>query len=490
MNFETVIGLEVHAQLATRSKLFCPCPTDSFGRTANRFICPVCTGQPGVLPVLNRQAVLLAVRAALSLNARIHPVSVFARKNYFYPDLPKSYQISQYEHPLSEHGTMEVKSDGKIKRIRIRRIHLEEDAGKLLHAVGSRKLDYSLVDFNRSGIPLIEIVSEPDISNPEEAFQYLNALKAVLRSIGVSRCDMEKGEMRCDANISLRPENSPENTLGVKTEIKNLNSFKAVKESLAYETERQAEILNSNGRLAQETRLWDAQRGVTQPMRSKEEAHDYRYFPDPDLAPLTISDDEVEEIRKNLGELPAARSGRFQSQYQLSAYDAQVLVSEKSLADYFEEALSSANGRSLSPKPAANWILNELMGKLNEAKLSIGESPVSPRDLADFLAKIQEGTLPSAAAKALFEKAFREGKSLSELLAEPGTLQSSDPAALSEWVEASIRENPKAVEDFLTGKEAALGALVGAVMKKAGGKAGPKTVQQMLRSKLQKKDIP
>ena len=484
MNYETVIGLEVHVHLKTKSKLFCGCSTE-FGSVPNSNICPVCTGQPGTLPVLNKKAVEFAVLTGLATNCKIAKHSIFARKNYFYPDLPKNYQISQYELPLCEKGFLEIDTDGQTKKIGITRIHLEEDAGKLLHAIGAQELDYSLVDYNRTGIPLLEIVSEPDISSPDEAYQYLTELKAVLRYIGISDCDMEKGSLRCDANISLR--SVGEKKLGTKVELKNMNSFKAIRDAMNYEIERQKEALNSNEKIVQDTRLWDEKSGATVSMRSKEQAHDYRYFPEPDLAPVEIDEKFLDEIRKNLVELPASRKKRFIEKFGLSDYDAGVLTSEKSIADYFEDCLSLLTTHySLLTvaKPLSNWITTELLGKLNAENKDIISSPVSSSNLAEMLKLISDGTISGKIAKTVFEQMYKTGKSASEIVKEQGLVQISDEKEIEKLVNETIAENQKAVAEFKAGKQQAIGALVGSVMKKSRGKANPKLVNEILIKKL------
>jgi len=477
MNYDTVIGLEVHVHLKTKSKLFCGCSTE-FGSDPNSNICPVCTGQPGVLPVLNRKAVEFTVLTGMGFGCEIPPKSVFARKNYFYPDLPKNYQVSQYELPLCGRGHIDITTDGKTKRIGVTRIHLEEDAGKLLHAIGSQKLDYSLVDFNRTGIPLMEIVSEPDISSPEEAYQYLTELKSIVRYLGASDCDMEKGSLRCDANISIRP--AGDKKLGAKVELKNMNSFKAVKDALNYEIRRQTEAAESGERIAQETRLWDEPAGVTVSMRSKELAHDYRYFPEPDLVPVELDEKYLDEIRKKLCELPAGRKKRFIEQFGLGEYDADVLVSEKQLADYFEDVLKFIN----EPKIASNWIANNLLGRLNSEGKDITETPVSAKMLSELIRFITDGTISGKIAKTIFEQMYKTGKPADEIIKEQGLVQISDDKQIEKFIDEAISENVKAVSEYKNGKLQALGALVGAVMKKTKGKANPKMVNEILKKKL------
>jgi aspartyl-tRNA(Asn)/glutamyl-tRNA(Gln) amidotransferase subunit B len=481
---EPVIGLEIHVQLNTKTKLFCSCATGAADAKPNTSICPVCTGQPGTLPVLNAAAVDLGIKAGIALNCRINPRSVFARKNYFYPDLPKGYQISQYELPLAEHGAVEILSgapgeEPKRKNIGITRVHMEEDAGKLLHSIGSTELDYSLVDFNRCGMPLVEIVSEPDMRSPEDAYAYLTSLKAIMQWTGVSSCDMEKGELRVDVNLSLRPRGREK--FGTKVEIKNLNSFKAVKDSLTYEIGRQAAAINSGEIIVQETRLWNDAEGKTAPMRSKEAAHDYRYFPDPDLVPLAPPADHIEHIRTAMPELPAKRRDRMASQYSLSDYDAGVLVTEKPLADYFEAAMKA---EKISAKPLVNWLTTELLGRLNADKKDIEHSPLAATKLAELVSLIESGKISGKMGKDVFDEAYKTGKAPNDIVAASGMSQVSDEAQIADWGREAIAANPKAVEDFKKGNERAIGALVGAVMKKSKGKANPAVLNEVLRKLL------
>ena len=478
--YEIVIGLEVHCQLKTATKLFCSCGTDSFGAVANTRVCPVCTAHPGVLPVLNGRAVELAFRAALAVGCRLRESSIFARKNYFYPDLPKAYQISQYEQPFAEAGFLEI-AGPPVKRVGIHRIHMEEDAGKLLHAIGAEELDYSLADFNRAGVPLVEIVSEPDLRASEEAYQYLTALKAVLQYVDASNCDMEKGEMRCDANVSVRPYGQKE--FGTRTEIKNLNSFRNVKDAIEHEAARQWSVLQDGGKIVQETRLWDAERGETRPMRSKEEAHDYRYFPEPDLAPLRVDAKTVDVWRHGLPELPQAKRRRLVDSYRLSESQAAVISAERSLADYYEKAVDAAGG-SAQGEPVANFFANEFLGKLNASGKALEDSPVGPERLGALVQLIAKGTLSNKLAKDVFGKMWETGKSAEELTASLGMAQVSDEKQIAEWVAAAMQENPKAVEDMKAGKERAIGAIVGSVMKKSKGKANPDLVNRLIRERL------
>ncbi|MFA5160738.1 MAG: Asp-tRNA(Asn)/Glu-tRNA(Gln) amidotransferase subunit GatB [Elusimicrobiales bacterium] len=473
--FETVIGLEIHVQLNTESKLFCSCLSGAADAKPNTSICPVCTAQPGTLPVLNRKAVELAIKAALALNCKINERCVFARKNYFYPDLPKGYQISQYELPLASGGGISIGE----KTIGITRLHMEEDAGKLLHAIGSAELDYSLVDFNRCGAPLAEIVSEPDMRSPDEAYAYLTALKAALQWAGISNCDMEKGELRADVNVSVRPRGQEK--FGVKAEIKNLNSFKAVKDSLAHETDRQIALIKSGGKVTQETRLWDDREGKTFPMRSKEEAHDYRYFPDPDLVPLSPSRELVEGLKASLPELPDARRKRIAREYSVSDYDAGVLTLEKPLADYFETAMKA---EKIPAKPLVNWLTNDLLGRLNADKRAVSDSPVAPQRLAELVALVESGKISGKMGKEVFEKAYSSGQSPREIVEAAGLSQVSDASLLEAWAKEAIAANGKAAADFRAGNEKAAGALVGFVMKKSGGKANPAALNAMIRKLL------
>jgi len=479
--FEAAVGLEVHVQLATRTKLFCPCPAGALGLPPNSAVCPVCTGQPGALPVLNRRAVELAFSAGLALGGSLRPRSVFARKNYFYPDLPKGYQISQFEEPFCDGGAVTIDVEGGSRTIRLHRIHLEEDAGKLVHDIGSETLPHSLVDLNRSGAPLVEIVSEPDLREPREAYAYLAELKAVLQYLGVSNCDMERGEMRCDANSSLRPAGSGK--LGVKTEIKNLNSFKAVREALEAELDRQAGLLGSGGRVALETRLWDDRTQETRPMRSKEEAHDYRYFPEPDLVPLAAEPGWLDRLRKGLPELPRARRRRFVETLGLSPYDAGVLTSSRSLADYFESVVARGGGR-VKPKTAANWVTGEFLGRLNAEGLGPDQARLGPDKLAELAQLVENGTLSVKLGREVFQQAWEGAESPKDLVGRLGLAQVTDAGELRRWAEEALRENPKAAQDFRGGNERALGALVGAVMKKSKGAASPGKVNEVLKELL------
>ncbi|HXG31582.1 MAG TPA: Asp-tRNA(Asn)/Glu-tRNA(Gln) amidotransferase subunit GatB [Thermodesulfobacteriota bacterium] len=474
MEYEAVIGLEVHAQLLTDSKIFCSCST-RFGAEPNTQVCPICLGMPGVLPVLNKKALEFAIRAALATNCRVSPRSRFARKNYFYPDLPKGYQISQYEEPLSTGGWLEIESNGLKKRVRIRRIHLEEDAGKLIHEDSE---DWSYVDLNRAGVPLIEIVSEPDISSPEEAVSYLKKLRSILVYIGVCDGNMEEGSLRCDANVSIRPKGSGE--LGTKTEIKNVNSFKFIQKALEYEIRRQISLLESGDRVVQETRLFDSNRGVTFSMRSKEEAHDYRYFPDPDLLPVTVDSRLIEEIRGSLPELPDARFKRFVEEYGIPAYDAEILTSSKEIADYFEGCLKHYD----RPKAVSNWIMTEVLRELKGEGEGIREFRVTPERLAELLKLIDDGTISGKMAKDVFGEMVLTGKAAGEIVSEKGVKQISDHLEIERIVSLVIEKNPNELSRYRAGQEKLLGFFVGEVMKATQGKANPKLVNEILKKKL------
>ncbi|GAV23908.1 Asp-tRNA(Asn)/Glu-tRNA(Gln) amidotransferase subunit GatB [Carboxydothermus pertinax] len=478
-DYEAVIGLEVHVELKTNTKIFCNCSTE-FGGEPNSHVCPVCLGLPGVLPVLNKKVVDYAIKAALALNCEVAEYCKFDRKNYYYPDLPKNYQISQYDLPLAKNGYLEIEVDGQVKRIGITRIHMEEDAGKLVHQGNLAVTPYSLVDYNRTGVPLIEIVSEPDIRTPEEARLYLEKLKAIIQYTGISDCRMEEGSLRCDANVSVRPKGQKE--FGTKTEIKNMNSFKALQKALEYEISRQIEVLEEGGRIIQETRMWDEGRQVTLSMRSKEEAHDYRYFPEPDLAPVVIDREWLEEIRATLPELPDARKKRFVEQYGLTPYDAHVLTLTRELADYYEEA---AKGYS-NPKAVANWVINELLRLLNAAGKEITECPIKPGQITRMLELLDKGTISGKIAKTVFEEMFSSGKDPEVIVKEKGLVQITDLGELETVVAKVIASNPKAVEDYKNGKEKAIGFLVGQIMKETRGRANPDAVNQLLRDKLAK----
>ena len=475
MEFEPVIGLEVHAQLKTKTKIFCACST-SFGAPPNTHTCPVCLGMPGVLPVLNKKVVDYTLHMALATNCKIATESRFARKNYFYPDLPKGYQISQYELPIAENGFIDIEINGGRQRIGITRIHMEEDAGKLGHDP-DRPL--SLVDFNRTGVPLIEIVSEPDIRSPEEAGAYLRQLRSIVRYLGICDGNLEEGSFRCDANVSIRPRG--EQKLGTRTELKNLNSFKHVEKALLYEISRQQETLLDGGQIIQETRLWDPDKSRTLSMRGKEEAHDYRYFPDPDLLPLVIDEEWIRQIQSSLPELPDAKKKRFMQEFKLPSYDAGLLTSDRDLADYFESCVSVFQ----QPKQVSNWVMGSLLGLLHAQNKAIAESPVSPENLARLLALIEEGVISGKIAKTVFDDMARTGKPAQQIVEKKGLVQITDTAAIADVVARIISDNPKEVEAYQNGKTKLLGFFVGQVMQETKGKANPKLVNEILRKKLE-----
>ena len=478
MKYEIVIGLEVHAQLNTKTKIFCGCSTQ-FGAQPNSQTCPICTGMPGVLPVLNREVVTKAIMAAIATGCDVAEVSRWARKNYFYPDLPKGYQISQFELPLAVNGEINIMSNGDSKTIRIHRIHMEEDAGKLIHGENLGDPSQSYVDLNRTGVPLIEIVSEPDIRSPEEAKAYLVKIKSILQYLEVSDCNMEEGSMRADANISLRPKGQKE--LGTKSEIKNMNSFRFLQKALEYEIERQAEILSEGGRVIQETRLWDEKRGVTESMRSKEEAHDYRYFPDPDLVPLRVTADWIAEVKKNLPELPDPKRERFVSEFQIPPYDAEVLTENKRVADYFEETVK----QGAEPKAASNWIMTDILRVLKDRNLAIGDCPVTSSMLASMLKLIKDGTISGKIAKTVFEEMEKSGKAPDEIVKEKGLVQITDTSEIEKFVEEVIESSPENVAAYKEGKTKIIGWFVGQVMKSSKGKANPALVNKLLKEKLE-----
>jgi aspartyl-tRNA(Asn)/glutamyl-tRNA(Gln) amidotransferase subunit B len=471
--YEAVIGLEVHSQLLTRSKLFCGCST-AFGAPPNENVCPVCMGMPGVLPVLNGNAVELAVRAGLAAHCQIARSSIFDRKSYFYPDLPKGYQISQYETPICKGGYVEIAGrDGSIKKIRLVRIHLEEDAGKNVHEAAG-----SLVDFNRSGVPLVEIVSEPDIRSAEEAGAYLRALHAILRYTDVSDARMEEGSMRCDVNVSVRPRGADK--LGVKTEIKNLNSFRFVEKAIEFEVNRQIEILEAGGKIAQETHLWDPVREQTRPMRSKEYANDYRYFPEPDLPPLRVPPDLIEKVRTEMPELPADRRARYISEIGLTAYEADVLIAEREVADYFEATLPGLSNR----KAAANWVMTEVLRAIRESGKAIAQAVPAASETGALLKMVEAQKISLNAAKTAFAAMCKSGKSADATIGELGLAQVSDEAAIAAAVDKIIAEQAAKVADYRGGRDKLFGFFVGAVMKAMGGKANPKVVNEILKQKL------
>jgi aspartyl-tRNA(Asn)/glutamyl-tRNA(Gln) amidotransferase subunit B len=475
--YEPVIGLEVHVQLGTRTKIFCGCPT-SFGAEPNTNVCPVCLGLPGALPVLSREAVELAMKASMALNCTVAPVSRFARKNYFYPDLPKGYQISMYDEPLALRGWVDIPVDGGVKRIGVTRVHMEDDAGKSQHD-GFRDSDrYTYVDLNRCGTPLIEIVSEPDMRSSDEAVAYLTDLKQTLQFVEVSTCDMEKGHLRCDANVSVRLKGAEK--FGTRAEVKNLNSFRFLKQAVEYEIARQVAVLEGGGRIHQETRLFNTDTGETVGMRSKEDAHDYRYFPEPDLVPLRIGEKWRDEVRASMPELPAAKRARFIEAYGLREYDAQVLTSTRALAEYFEQ-VAAVSG---DPKAAANWVMGDLAGLLKAAGKEIADSPVAARHLGELIGLIAKGELSGKLAKDILPKMFESGEAPSAIVEREGLKQISDTGALEKIVDEVLAANPKQVEQYRSGKTAVAGFLVGQVMKASRGQANPAAVNELLKTKL------
>jgi aspartyl-tRNA(Asn)/glutamyl-tRNA(Gln) amidotransferase subunit B len=474
MEYEAVIGLEIHAELLTASKIFCGCAT-TFGAPPNTQVCEVCLGMPGSLPVLNRKAVEFALKMALATDCRVNAASVFARKNYFYPDLPKGYQISQYELPLAEHGHLDIRVNGAARRIGITRIHLEEDAGKLIH---SEHRPVSFVDFNRTGVPLIEIVSEPDMRTPEEAVEYFKGLRNILLYLGVCDGNMEEGSLRCDANISLRPVGRSE--FGTRTELKNMNSFRFVKQALEYEIKRQRALLAAGKEIVQETRLWDPAQNQTVSMRGKEEAHDYRYFPDPDLVPVKIDDQWLESLRAALPELPTAKGQRFQEQYGLPAYDAEVLTGDKALADYFEACVKEFP----HPKQVSNWIMVELLRELKTADAGIAACPVNPGALGKLLALVEKGTISGSLAKKVFEEMWASGQDPEAIVKEKGLAQISDAGALEAVAQEIIAAHPKEVADYRAGKTKVMGFFVGQLMRKTKGQANPQLANEIFQRLL------
>jgi aspartyl-tRNA(Asn)/glutamyl-tRNA(Gln) amidotransferase subunit B len=468
--YETVIGLEVHVELHTQSKIFCGCSTQ-FGAPPNTHTCPVCLGYPGVLPVLNKQAVEYAMKAAMALNCQIATDSKFDRKNYFYPDSPKAYQISQYDKPIGEHGWIEIEVNGETKRIGVTRVHLEEDAGKLTHVDGGYA---SLADYNRVGTPLIEIVSEPDLRSPEDARAYLEKLKAIMQYCDVSDVKMEEGSLRCDANVSIRPFGQKE--FGTRAELKNMNSFRGVQKGLEYEEWRQADVLDSGGKVVQETRRWDEAQGKTIMMRSKEEAHEYRYFPDPDLVRLYIDDAWKARVQASIPELPDARKKRYVDEYSLPSYDANVITSSIKLADFFEESLNYTK----DAKAVSNWIMGDLLGFLNANNLELEQVKITGKGLGEMIGLIEKGTISSKIAKTVFKAMLETGKEPQTIVEEQGLVQISDEGAIKAVVEQIVANNPQSVADFKAGKDKAVGFLVGQVMKETKGKANPGLVNKLI----------
>lgn len=477
MQYIPTIGLEVHAQLKTASKIFCSCTT-KFGSEPNTQICPVCLGMPGVLPVFNRKVVELAIKAALAVNCAISPFSVFARKNYFYPDLPKGYQISQFEQPLAENGYIDVKVNGSLKSIRIRRIHLEEDAGKSIHPEERDGGNESRLDVNRCGVPLIEIVTEPDIGSPAEAYEYLTVIKKILQYLDVSDCNMEEGSLRCDANVSVRPPDSGE--LGVKTELKNLNSFRFVEKAVAYEINRQVKALENGDQIRLETYGWNATNNTNYLMRTKEESDDYRYFPEPDLVPLKVSREEVNDIKKSLPELPRAKKDRFIKQYGISEENASVLTSTRYLARYYEDTVKAG----ADYKKAANWILSETLSVLKEKQLLISDLKTGPDDLSGLLKLIDSNVISGKIAKSVFIEMTESGEKAEEIVKRKGLVQISDPESIKKVIDNALNANPNEVNAYISGKDKLIGFFIGRVMKETGGKVNPGMVNKIIKEKL------
>lgn len=476
--YEAVIGLEVHVQLATRTKIYCGCPT-SFGAPPNTNVCPVCLGLPGALPVLNKRAVEMAIKGALALHCKVNPFSRFARKNYFYPDLPKGYQISQYDQPLAEHGYIDIEVEGVHKRVGVTRVHMEDDAGKSIHDGFKDSDRYSYVDLNRSGTPLIEIVSEPDLRSADEAYAYLTELKLMMQFLDVSSCDMEKGHLRCDANVSVRLKGAEK--FGTKAEVKNLNSFRFVKLGIEHEIERQIALIESGGKVVQETRLYNVETGETVSMRSKEQAHDYRYFPEPDLVPLRVSEEWQNSLASEMQELPQQKRERFVQSYGLREYDAQVLTLTRSSSEYFEKVVAVAgDGRA-----AANWVMGELTGLLKTAGKDFSDSPVSPERLGELVGMVVKGEISGKLAKEIFPKMFASGDEARAIMEREGLQQISDSGALEKIVDEVLAANPKQVEQYKGGKTAVIGFLVGQVMKASRGQANPGQVNEILKARLQ-----
>jgi len=478
-HYETVIGLEVHVQLTTKTKIFCGCSTE-FGQTPNSQTCPVCLGLPGALPVLNKKAVELAIRTGLAINCQIAPRSIFARKNYFYPDLPKGYQISQFELPVCEHGWLDIAlENGESKRIGITRAHMEEDAGKLIHGETPDSAGVSMVDLNRACTPLLEIVSEPDMRSADEAIAYLKKLHQIVVYLGVCDGNLEEGSFRCDANVSVRPFAQQE--FGTRAELKNINSFRFIKQAIEYEVERQIDLIESGGKVIQETRLFDSNTGMTRSMRGKEEAHDYRYFPDPDLVPLVISQDWIQEVRAKLPELPDAKRARFVNELGLSAYDAEVLASDRELADYFDACVQASG----DAKACANWVMGDVLRKLKETEATISDVPVAPEMLAGLLSRIADSTISGKIAKTVFEKMWQNGQTADQIIEAEGLKQVTDTGAIEGLVDEVIAAHPDQVAEYLGGKDKLIGFFVGKVMQASQGKANPGMVNQLLKKKLE-----
>ena len=479
MKYEAVIGLEIHSELKTATKIFCGCAT-TFGAEQNTHTCPVCLGLPGVLPTINRRVVEFAIKAGLATNCKINKYSKFDRKNYYYPDLPKNWQTSQYDLPIAYEGHVEIEVEGERKIVRLTRIHMEEDAGKLVHSGTTIKDSAtSNVDYNRTGVPLIEIVSEPDMHSAEEARAYMEKIKSILEYIDVSNCRMEEGNLRADINVSLRPVGSTK--LGTRTEMKNINSFKALEEAINYEIERQAEVLDDGGVIIQETRTWNPEKGITQSMRSKENANDYRYMPEPDLPPIITSDEEIDAFRKSLPELPDARRERLIKSFGLSEYDAGIITSSRAMAEYFDAVVDNGADAKL----AANWIMGDLAKNLNADNLTIEKSPVDAKRLAEMILLIQKGTISGKIAKTVFVEMWKSADSPEKIVKDKGLIQITDTGEIEKIVDDVIAKNPKAVEEYRAGKKKAIGALVGQIMKATKGKANPQMVNELLAKKLE-----
>ena len=478
MKYEAVIGLEIHSELKTATKIFCGCAT-TFGAEQNTHTCPVCLGLPGVLPTINKRVVEFAIKAGLATNCKINKYSKFDRKNYYYPDLPKNWQTSQYDLPIAYEGHVEIEVDGERKIVRLTRIHMEEDAGKLVHS-GSTIKDSatSNVDYNRTGVPLIEIVSEPDMHSAAEARAYMEKIKSILEYIDVSNCRMEEGNLRADINVSLRPVGSDK--LGTRTEMKNINSFKALEDAINYEIERQAEVLDDGGKIIQETRTWNPEKGITQSMRSKENANDYRYMPEPDLPPIITTDEEIENFRKSLPELPDARRARLINDLGLSEYDAGIITSSRAMAEYFDTVVAGGADAKL----AANWIMSDLSKNLNAENLTIENSPVDAKRLAEMILLIQKGTISGKIAKTVFVEMWKSQDSPAKIVKDKGLVQITDTAEIEKIVDEVISKNQKAVEEYRAGKKKAIGSLVGQIMKATKGKANPQMVNELLTKKL------
>jgi aspartyl-tRNA(Asn)/glutamyl-tRNA(Gln) amidotransferase subunit B len=480
MEYESVVGIEVHVELCTDSKMFCGCSADFFGQEPNKMVCPVCMGYPGVLPVINEQAVEYAVRVGLALGCQIAPFSKFDRKNYAYPDLPKGYQISQYDLPICRGGWVDVEVEGAQKRIRIRRVHMEEDTAKEFH-----EGDASLIDYNRSGVPLLEIVTEPDIRSGEEARQYLTELRTLLRYLGVSSADMEKGAMRCEPNVSVRPVGST--TMGVRTEIKNLNSFRAVKMAIEYETQRHIKALETGGQVEQVTMGWDERSGRTVVQRSKEGSEDYRYFPEPDLPPIQLSPEYVSAVRGSLPETPRAKRNRFVTDYGLRAADAAVLVTDAKVAAYYEACVQAARPKEVDARTVCNWVVGELFRLANETGTAVTDSPITPQALAELLEQVEQKRINARTGKAVLEEMFATGKAASAIVAERGLVQIHNVDQIGEMVDRVLEEHAEAVGQYLAGKESVIGFLIGQVMRVSRGKAEPQLAQRLLRERLEAK---